>query len=63
MNGMTYPPRVNIKEPKSGPARKPIPVNASINPMFISLSCFAEFLTNKAMLATEFMPEPMPPMN
>ena len=56
------PPIWYINEPHIGPIRKPIPVAISIIPIFISRSDSFDVDTISASVATEFMPDPSPPI-
>jgi hypothetical protein len=60
--GKVKPPSWYISEPHMGPMRKPMPVAISIMPMFISRSASDEWETINARVATEFIPEPRPPI-
>ncbi len=62
-NSSQQPPSANMIEPKTGPARKPSPVKASVKPMFCSRSCTSEHATTQAIRATDLIPDPMPPTN
>jgi len=62
-NGNVNPPMWYINDPHMGPTRKPMPAAISIIPMFISRSESFELDTTIASVATEFIPEPKPPIN
>lgn len=60
--GNVNPPIWYMSDPHMGPIKKPMPVAISIIPIFISRSDSFELDTMIASVATEFMPEPRPPI-
>ena len=60
MKGNIQPPIEKRSAPKSGPNNKPTPIEASIKPIYCSLSYGSNEL-NIAILAVEFAPAPNPP--
>ena len=59
-NGKIYPPIEKRNPPKRGPNNNPTPIEASIKPIYYSLSYGSNEL-NIAILAVEFAPAPNPP--
>ena len=60
MNGITYPPILYSKEPRSGPNNRPMPNEASTHPMYFSRSVWLKEL-RIAILDVELAPAPNPP--